>query len=122
PLVSRAVLRPWTAVAVSLLLMLTSFPIALRLGADFMPRLDEGDILIEANRLPSATLEGSMQMSTDIEKTLLKFPEVKTVFCKTGRPEIANDVMGVQQTDVWVMLKPVSQWPRRKSHNDLIQE
>ncbi len=41
-------------------------------------------------------------MSTDIEKLLMKFPEVKTVFCKTGRPEIANDVMGVHQTDVWV--------------------
>ena len=41
-----------------------------------------------------------------------KFPEVRTVFCKTGRPEIANDVMGVHQSDVWVMLHPPAQWPR----------
>ena len=41
---------------------------------------------------------------------LLEFPEVKTVFCKTGRPEIANDVMGVHQTDVWVILKDHAEW------------
>ena len=48
-------------------------------------------------------------------KTILReFPEVKTVFCKTGRPEIANDVMGVHQTDVWVMLHPREEWPEDK--------
>ncbi len=70
-----------------------------------MPRLEEGDLLVEAVRLPSASLEGSIEMSTQIEQALLPFPEVKTVFCKTGRPEIANDVMGVHQTDVWVILE-----------------
>ena len=57
-------------------------------------------------------------MSTQIEKLLKKLPEVRTVFCKTGRPEIANDVMGVHQTDVWVMLKPVDDWPHFKSRDD----
>ena len=71
-----------------------------------MPRLDEGDLLVEAVRLPSASLEDSITMSTQIEDILMEFPEVKTVFCKTGRPEIANDVMGVHQTDVWVLLHP----------------
>ena len=71
-----------------------------------MPRLEEGDLLIEAVRLPSATLEGSLDdVDPESNKLLQKFPEVKTVFCKTGRPEIANDVMGVHQTDVWVMLQ-----------------
>lgn len=70
-----------------------------------MPRLDEGDLLIEVNRLPSA-LEDSVPLTSRIEKVLQDFPEVRTVFCKTGRPEIANDIMGVQQTNVWVMLKP----------------
>ncbi len=52
----------------------------------------------------------------------MKFDEVKTVFCKTGRPEIASDVMGVHQTDVWIMLKPESEWPRHKSRDELSEE
>ena len=51
-----------------------------------------------------------------------KYPEVETVFCKTGRPEIANDVMGVHQTDVWVLLKPIDQWPEPKTRDELIEQ
>ncbi len=87
-----------------------------------MPRLDEGDLLIESVRLPSATLEDSLTMTTQIENILKVFPEVQTVFCKTGRPEIANDVMGVHETDVWVMLKPVDKWPAAKTRDELIEE
>ncbi len=108
PLVERAIGHPVITVTLAHLAFLASIPIAINLGAEFMPRLEEGDLLIEAVRLPSATLEGSLDMSTRVEKILTdpeRFPEVKTVFCKTGRPEIANDVMGVHQTDVWVILK-----------------
>ena len=87
-----------------------------------MPRLEEGDLLVEAVRLPSATIEGATEMSTEIERTLLEFPEVKTVFCKTGRPEIANDVMGVHQTDVWVILKDHEDWRQDVTRDDLITE
>ncbi len=80
------------------------------LGGEFMPRLNEGDLLIEAVRIPSASLEGAVPASTQIEDILKKFPEVRMVYCKTGRPEIANDVMGVHQTDVWTMLKPQAEW------------
>jgi cobalt-zinc-cadmium resistance protein CzcA len=61
-------------------------------------------------------------MSTEIENLLKDFPEVKTVFCKTGRPEIANDVMGVHQTDVWVLLEPPESWPEPKTRDELIEE
>ena len=61
-------------------------------------------------------------MSTQIEKLLCDLPEVKTVFCKTGRPEIANDVMGVHQTDVWVILKHHDEWPEGKTREELIEE
>jgi cobalt-zinc-cadmium resistance protein CzcA len=61
-------------------------------------------------------------MTTQIEKSLLAFPEVKTVFCKTGRPEIANDVMGVHQTDVWVILKEHQQWRDGVTRDLLIEE
>ncbi len=122
PIVTRAIKHPVVTVVTALTLFAISLPMASHLGAEFMPRLEEGDLLVEAVRLPSATLEGSVEMSTQIEKLLKEFPEVKTVFSKTGRPEIANDVMGVHQTDVWVLLKPIHDWPEPKTRNDLIEE
>lgn len=122
PLVSRATARPVVTALVALMVFAISVPVALNLGGDFMPRLEEGDLLIEANRLPSASLEGAIELSRQIESQLLKFPEVKTVFCKTGRPEIANDVMGVHQTDVWVILKDRRAWPQPKSRDELIEQ
>ena len=61
-------------------------------------------------------------MGTQIERLLLEFPEVRTVFCKTGRPEIANDVMGVHQTDVWVILNSHEKWRPGVTRDDLIAE
>jgi len=120
PLARLAVYHPVVISLIAAGLVAASVPVALNLGAEFMPRLDEGDLLVEVNRLPSATLEDSIPLTTRIEQVLGEFPEVKTVFCKTGRPEIANDIMGVQQTDVWVMLKPHSKWPEGVTRDDLV--
>ena len=122
PLVARSVQSPLITLGFALGIVAMSIPIATHLGAEFMPRLDEGDLLIEMNRLPSASLEDAVPRSTEIESILRQFPEVKTVFCKTGRPEIANDVMGVQQTDIWVMLKPRESWRAGLTREDLIEE
>ncbi len=122
PVVTRAIKHPYVTVAIAFTVFATSVPMGRHLGAEFMPRLEEGDLLVEALRLPSATLEGSIVMSTQIENILKKYPEVKTVFSKTGRPEIANDVMGVHQTDVWVLLKPVHDWPIHKTRDELITQ
>ncbi|TWU51397.1 efflux RND transporter permease subunit [Rubripirellula reticaptiva] len=122
PIVTRAIKHPVVTIATALTLFAISLPMGANLGAEFMPRLEEGDLLVEASRLPSATLEGSIEMSTHIESILKKYPEVKTVFSKTGRPEIANDVMGVHQTDVWVLLNPIHDWPTPKTRDDLIEE
>jgi heavy metal efflux system protein len=119
PLVRRCLARPVFTVGVAVFVFAVSIPVAWTLGADFMPHLQEGDLLIEAYRLPTATLEDSTAMTTQVEKELLKFPEVRTVFCKTGRPEIANDMMGVEETDIWVMLKPRDQWPAVRSADEL---
>jgi heavy metal efflux system protein len=121
PLARAAVYHPVVISLVAAGLVAASVPVALRLGAEFMPRLDEGDILIEVNRLPSATLEDSVPLTARIEKVLGEFPEVRTVFSKTGRPEIANDIMGVQQTDVWVMLEPRSRWPAEVTRDELVE-
>jgi cobalt-zinc-cadmium resistance protein CzcA len=121
PVARFAVWHPvWISLAAAALVAAT-IPVALRLGAEFMPRLDEGALLVEVVRLPSATLEDSVPITTRIEKVLGEFPEVRTVFCKTGRPEIANDIMGVQQTDVWVMLKPRRLWPAEVSRDLLVE-
>jgi cobalt-zinc-cadmium resistance protein CzcA len=121
PWMVLATAHPVCTVVLALALFVISLPVGVNLGAEFMPRLEEGDLLIEANRLPSAALEGSIEMSTRIENILLEFPQVKTVFCKTGRPEIANDVMGVQQTDVWVILKPRHEWPEDMTRDQLVE-
>ena len=122
PLVARTIRFPVLTALVSIAVFAISVPVALHLGAEFMPKLAEGDLLVEAVRLPSASLEGAIGMSTQIEKTLLEYPEVKTVFCKTGRPEIANDVMGVHQTDVWVMLNDPHAWRPGMTRDKLIEE
>jgi cobalt-zinc-cadmium resistance protein CzcA len=122
PIVAVVVKHPVVTTITANLLFLLTIPVALNLGAEFMPRLDEGDLLVEAVRLPSASLEDSVEMTTRIETLLKEFPEVKTVFSKTGRPEIANDIMGVHQSDVWVILRDVDDWPAAKSRDALIEE
>ncbi|MFM8292022.1 MAG: efflux RND transporter permease subunit, partial [Planctomycetia bacterium] len=122
PLAGLAVRHPVVIALAAAGLVAATVPVALRLGAEFMPRLDEGDILIEVTRLPSATLEDSVPLTTRIERVLGELPEVRTVFCKTGRPEIANDIMGVQQTDVWVMLEPRSHWPADIPRDALVEK
>lgn len=122
PTVNVAVGSPILTATLAVCIFAVSIPVAMNLGAEFMPRLNEGDLLVEAVRLPSASLEGAETMARQVESELLKLPEIKTVFTKTGRPEIANDVMGVHQSDVWVMLHPPSTWPTAKTREQLIEE
>ncbi|HEV3165040.1 MAG TPA: CusA/CzcA family heavy metal efflux RND transporter [Isosphaeraceae bacterium] len=122
PLLDVVVLRPVAMVMLSLALVTVSVPVALTLGGEFMPRLNEGDLLIEAVRIPSASLEGAVPMSSQVENLLKTIPEVRLVYCKTGRPEIANDVMGVHQTDVWTLLKPQNEWRHGLTRDALIEE
>ena len=122
PIVMRAISHPFMTAMIAAMVFAVSLPVGAHLGGEFMPKLSEGDILVEAVRLPSASLEGAIGMSDKIEEMLLKnFPdEVKTVFCKTGRPEIANDVMGVHQTDVWVILTDHTKWPTPRTRDELV--
>lgn len=92
------------------------------LGTEFVPQLDEGDMIIETRNIPSISLTGALKVSTRIEKTLMPFPEVKTVVSKTGRPDLATDPMGVYQTDVYVILKPKSDWPAGMTRPKLVDE
>ncbi len=122
PMLKSFVKHPVAAALVALALIASSVPVAMGLGGEFMPKLNEGDLLVEAVRIPSASLEGAVTSSTQIEKVLKEFPEVRTVFSKTGRPEIANDVMGVHQTDVWTLLHPQTEWRPGLTRDQLIED
>ncbi|MFM8272354.1 MAG: efflux RND transporter permease subunit, partial [Gemmata sp.] len=120
PLLRFVVARPRLTVGVAAGLFVGSGGLAARLGAVFIPKLDEGAVAVQATRLPSVSLETSVQMTTLIEKCLLRFPEVASVVCKTGRPEIANDPMTVNLTDVIITLKPSDGW-RFGSKEELVK-
>jgi cobalt-zinc-cadmium resistance protein CzcA len=105
PLLRWAMAHPVVMLGGSLAAFVVSLVAASTLGLEFVPKLDEGDIAIQATRLPSVSLESSLEMTKAMERTLLKFPDVQSVVSKTGRPEIANDPMGVHQTDLLVRLK-----------------
>ena len=92
------------------------------LGAEFIPRLDEGDILLQPVRMPSISLTESLKIAGDIERVVKRFPEVKTVVTRTGSPEIATDVMGIELSDVFIILRPRSEWRTAHSRDELIKQ
>jgi cobalt-zinc-cadmium resistance protein CzcA len=122
PVLDLFIRHPIRVVVMAAALVVLSIPVAWNMGAEFMPRLNEGDLLIEAVRIPSAALEGAVPMSSQVEGLLRTIPEVRMVYCKTGRPEIANDVMGVHQTDVWTLLRPQEEWRPGLTRDALIEE
>ncbi len=92
------------------------------MGAEFIPRLDEGTIALQAWRLPSVALSDSIKSTTAIEKVLKRFPEVETVVSRTGQAEIPTDPMGVETSDIYVMLKPHSEWTTAVTREGLIAD
>ncbi len=92
------------------------------IGTEFLPPLEEGAIAINVVRLPNASLHGSVEVGTYIERQLKAFPEVKTVVTKTGRAEISEDPMGPEQNDVLVMLHPESEWTTGRSKEQLVAD
>jgi heavy metal efflux system protein len=85
--------------------------LATRLGSEFIPSLDEGDVALHALRIPGTSLTQSVQMQNQLETTLRQAPEVDRVFTKLGTAEIANDAMPPNVADTFVMLKNRSEWP-----------
>jgi cobalt-zinc-cadmium resistance protein CzcA len=120
PLLTRAIARPRTTAAFAGAFFVATAALAPLLGAEFIPRLDEGSLAIQAWRLPSVSLEDSLHSTKSIETALKAFPEVVTVVSKTGRAEIATDPMGVETSDILVMLKPHDQWKSAKTKAELI--
>ncbi len=113
----------WRVLTVGLAVMLVIVTLVAmsRLGTEFMPKLDEGQFLIETRRLPSVGLTQAVDISRMVEEALLEFPEVKNVVTKLGRPDLATDTMGVYQGDVYVILKPIEEWATAKTREGLIE-
>lgn len=104
--------RPLPIVTAAVALFAVSLVAFSRLGAEFIPELDEGALAVQAIRLPSVSLTTSLAQAQQIEKALLEFDEVTGVVSKTGRPDLATDPMGVEISDVLVSLRPDHQTPK----------
>jgi len=108
----EAALRLRLAIAgLALLLVAVSGVAASRMGGEFIPSLDEGDIAMHALRIPGTSLSQSVQMQEALEKAIAEFPEVKEVAAKIGTAEVATDPMPPNVADTYILLKPRSEWP-----------
>ncbi|MCM2333708.1 MAG: CusA/CzcA family heavy metal efflux RND transporter, partial [Anaeromyxobacteraceae bacterium] len=124
PLLEWALGHVRLVVGVAALVVLAGAALATRLGSEFIPRLNEGTIVINTVRLAEVSLSESLRYGDRIEQVLLaKFPaEVKRVWSRTGTAEVATDAMGLELTDVFVSLQPRDRWKRAATQDELAAE
>lgn len=114
--------RRWVIGAAVILVVLSLF-IASRMGGEFIPNLDEGDIAMHAMRIPGTSLTQAIAMQDLVEKRVKQFPEVKAVFAKLGTAEVATDPMPPNVADTFIILKQRKDWPNpKKTKQELVQE
>lgn len=96
---------------------------ATRLGSEFIPNLDEGDIALHALRIPGTSLSQAVEMQEMLERRIKQLPEVERVFAKIGTPEIATDPVPPSVADTFIILKPRKEWPNpRKPKAEFVAE
>jgi cobalt-zinc-cadmium resistance protein CzcA len=123
PLLRASLRHGGPIVAGALVLVVLSGWLATRMGSEFIPSLDEGDIALHALRIPGTGIEQAITMQRQLETQLRRFPEVKHVFSKLGTAEVATDPMPPSVADTFVILKAREDWPDpRKSRLDLLAE
>jgi len=91
------------------------------IGTEFMPKLDEGSILVETRKLPGVSLTESVAISKRIEQRLRQLPEIADVVIKIGRPDFATEAMGINEGDTYLLLHPMDQWTRFHTKEALIE-
>jgi len=122
PALERVLEHPWTTIVVSaVVLALTAFPI-LRLGGEFMPPLDEGDILHMPSALPGLSAGKAAQLLQQMDRQLKAVPEVSRVFGKMGRADTATDPAPLEMVETTVRFKPHEQWRKGMTMEKLIEE
>ena len=110
------------AVSAAVVLLIASAVLFRSLGAEFIPRLDEGSFAVEARLLPSASLSESVRVYSAAERVLRRFPEVTNVVSKIGRAEVATDPVGVDAADMFIALKPHDEWTSASTREQLIEK
>ncbi len=122
PLLDWSLAHTRTVVTVALVALALTAVVYTQIGKTFMPTMDEGDIIIGVEKLPSITLEQSAALDLKIQQEIMKrVPEVTGIVARVGSDEIGLDPMGLNQTDTFLVLKPREQW-RMKSKEALIEE
>jgi Cu(I)/Ag(I) efflux system membrane protein CusA/SilA len=112
PFVTFALARPALTLATAALAAASCFPIIGRLGGEFLPRVDEGDLLFMPTTLPGVSVGDAGVQLNKIDKTLAQFPEVATAFGKVGRANTATDPAPFSMAETTIRLKPRSEWPK----------
>jgi len=121
PVLYRTLERPRMAGVIAGAVFASSLLLVPFMGTEFIPKLDEGAIAVQAWRLPSVSLSESVKATTLIEHTLKQFPEVTSVISRTGQAEIPTDPMGLETSDIYVLLKDHSEWTTADTREDLIK-
>ncbi len=111
PVLGAALRFRWLTVGAALLLVIAGGWAGTRLGAEFVPNLDEGDIVMHALRIPGTSLTQAVDMQAQLESRIAELPEVETVFAKIGSAEVATDPVPPSVADNFIMLKPRERWP-----------
>jgi cobalt-zinc-cadmium resistance protein CzcA len=124
PLLKRILARPFLVAGLALAALGLTVPVALRLGGEFIPKLDEGDLLVVLLRPASASLSQGVEQTLRLERALReRYPdEIRSVVCRTGRPELGIDPAPLNQTDVLLFLNEYDTWKRVKDKEALIRE
>lgn len=107
---ARVLRRPAATLAAAGVALVVAGAVGGALGAEFVPRLEEGEISLDVRRLPSISLGEAQRLGTEVERVLARFPEVTSVVTRTGRPEVPTDPVGFDEADVRVKLRPKKQW------------
>ena len=109
---ASALPRPVLVTGGAAFLFLAAVLGATRLGTEFMPRLDEGSVLVQGLRLPSTSLQEGTRFSAALERALIGLPEVEVAVSKLGRPDLATEAMGTYESDTYVMVTDKGEWRR----------
>jgi cobalt-zinc-cadmium resistance protein CzcA len=111
PALAWSLRRPLPVLGTAVLLVISCGVLATRLGAEFIPNLDEGDLIIQPTRVPGVGIEQAVTEQVRVNAALMQVPEVARVFARTGTNEAATDPMSPGETDTFVMIKPRAEWP-----------
>ena len=111
PLLALTLRFRWLTIAAAVAVVLVVGVQVTRLGTEFVPNLDEGDIVMHALRIPGTSLQQAVELQEQLESRIREMPEVETVFAKIGSAEIATDAVPPSVADNFIMLKPREEWP-----------